>query len=123
VVMYDFYTHLYIPDVRLSLIYPSHFPNVPVSKPFLCLLSDGVELIPNSSPLTELASSSSHARASEGPKLDRHDIANRFTRQENALFHKEFLDLRVTLHRVLPVEEREGRMLARALGNGTSSLV
>jgi len=114
-------TCIYLTYVSHSLT-PSHFPNVPVSRPFLCLLSDGVELIPNFSPLTELASSSSHARASEGPKLDAHDIANRIIRQENTLFHKEILDLRVALHRVLPVEERD-RMVARALGNGTSSLV
>ena len=97
-----------------------------MSGPFLSLLSSRLGLIPNYSPLTELASSSSHARASEGPKLDAHDIANRIIRQENSLitlFHKEILDLRVPLHRVLPVERGEGRTLARSLGNGTPSLV
>ena len=56
--------------------------------------------IRNSDPLTELSSSLSHPRASEGAKLDAHDIANRIMRQETFLiapFNKELLDLRVPL--------------------------
>src|SRR6266481_2276904 len=74
--------------------------------------------IRNSNPLTELSSSSSRPRASEGAKLDAHDIANRIMRQENfliALFNKELLDLRVPLPRGWPTEEGKGRTLTRAL--------
>jgi hypothetical protein len=74
--------------------------------------------IRNSNPLTELSSSSSRPRASEGAKLDAHDIANRIMRQENfliALFNKELLDLRVPLPHGWPTEEGKGRTLTRAL--------
>ena len=74
--------------------------------------------IRNSNPLTELSSSSSRPRASEGAKLDAHDIANRIMRQENfliALFNKELLDLRVPRPNGWPTEEGKGRTLTRSL--------
>ncbi|KAI9459444.1 APG9-domain-containing protein [Lactarius psammicola] len=104
--MYRFYTYLLqIPDEDIQTI---SWPEV-VRR---------IGAIRNSNPLTELSSSSSRPRASEGAKLDAHDIANRIMRQENfliALFNKELLDLRVPLPNGWPTEEGKGRTLTRSL--------
>ncbi|KAI0306296.1 autophagy protein Apg9-domain-containing protein [Multifurca ochricompacta] len=104
--MYRFYTYLLqIPDEDIQTI---SWPEV-VRR---------IGAIRDSNPLTELSSSSSRPRASEGAKLDAHDIANRIMRQENfliALFNKELLDLRVPLPHGWPTEEGKGRTLTRAL--------
>ncbi|KAI0293550.1 autophagy protein Apg9-domain-containing protein [Russula brevipes] len=104
--MYNFYTYLLqIPDEDIQTI---SWPEV-VRR---------IEAIRNSNPLTELSSSSSRPRASDGAKLDAHDIANRIMRQENfliALFNKELLDLSVPFPRGWPTEEGKGRTLTRAL--------
>ncbi|KAI9511107.1 APG9-domain-containing protein [Russula earlei] len=104
--MYHFYTYLLqIPDADIQTI---SWPEV-VRR---------IGAIRNSNPLTELSSSSSRPRASEGAKLDAHDIANRIMRQENfliALFNKDLLDLRVSSQRAWPTEEGKGRTLTRSL--------
>ncbi|KAH9026775.1 APG9-domain-containing protein [Lactarius pseudohatsudake] len=104
--MYRFYTYLLqIPDEDIQTI---SWPEV-VRR---------IGAIRNSNPLTELSSSSSRPRASEGAKLDAHDIANRIMRQENfliSLFNKELLDLRVPLPNGWPTEEGKGRTLTRSL--------
>ncbi|KAH9958329.1 autophagy protein Apg9-domain-containing protein [Russula dissimulans] len=104
--MYHFYTYLLqIPDEDIQTI---AWPEV-VRR---------IGAIRNSNPLTELSSSSSRPRASEGAKLDAHDVANRIMRQENyliALFNKDLLDLRVPFQRTWLTEDGKGRTLTRAL--------